>query len=235
MTETSKTVHQALLVLEALRRDGPASATELARRHDTSRTALLRLLATMEAHDFIRRTGAGFDIGYGVLDIASALDVGIRHAARPSLEALANRFRETAVLSVRDGDQVVALDQVVATERVVRVQYHPGTRHDLTRAAHGRCILAAAADGGQDLDLAAIRTAGYATSHDELEAGVSGLAAAVLDVRGDAIAAIGVVAPTSRMPATAELAPAVTSAAAAVGAALVDQRPHHPEPAPAGT
>lgn len=235
MAETSKTVHQALRVLEALRRDGPASASELARRQGTSRTVLLRLLATLEAHDFVRRTGAGFDIGYGVLDIASVLETGIRHAARPSLEALTDRFEETSVLSVRDGSHVVAIDQVVATDKVVRVQYQPGTRHDLTQAAHGRCILAALAAGPDDPDLVAIRSAGYATSHDELEPGVSGLAAAVLDTGGEAIAAVGVVAPTGRMPATNELAPAVTAAAAAVTAALVDRSPNPFLPASAAT
>lgn len=59
--------------------------------------------------------------------------------ARPALQALVDRFGETAVLSVRDGGDVVVLDQVVTTGHVVIVQCQPGMRHLMPQAAHGRC------------------------------------------------------------------------------------------------
>ena len=236
MAETSKTVHQALLALQSLRTDGPATPTELARRLGVSRTVVLRLLATLASHEFVRRTDAGFDIGFGLLDIASALELEIRDAARPALISLVEDLRETAVLSVREGDEIVAVDQVVAAGRVVRVQYHPGSRHTLDQAAHGRAILAYV-DGeiAARRDLRAIRRAGYATSRDELESGVSGLAAAVLNSAGLAVASIGVVAPTVRMPAEELLAPAVMAAAESVAEVLTTTRSPRLDPAPVGT
>ncbi len=223
MPETSKTVHHALDVLGHLRAEGPAPAASIAARLGLSRTVVARLLATLAAHDLVRRTDGGFAVGLGILELAAGVEPRLRDAARPVLTDLADRFQETAVLAVRQGTYAVAVDGVVPGGRVVRVHYQPGTRHLLTEAAHGRCMLASlapddpaavAADG-----LDAVRRAGYATSHDELEPGVSGLAAPVIDGRG-VVAAVGVVAPTGRMPGEAELADAVCAAAARITAAL---------------
>ena len=186
---------------------------------------MLRLLATLEAHDFVRRTERGYDVGYGVLEVASVVEPEIREAARPALVWLAEQYGETAVVSIRDEMHAVAVDQVVPKGRVVRVHYHPGSRHPLSEAAHGKCMLAmdddAATRSSVDAsELGKIRTAGYATSRDELEAGVSGLAAPIFDGVGAALAAIGVVAPTLRMPPEPDLAAAVVSAARAATAAL---------------
>jgi DNA-binding IclR family transcriptional regulator len=71
-------------------------------------------------------------------------------------------------------------------------------------------------------------------THDEPEAGVSGFAAPVFDGAGVAIAAIGVVAPTARMPSPADLAPSVVTAAAAVSERLAEQRSRSPGPASVG-
>lgn len=220
MAETSKTVHQALLVLESLSEESPANPTDLARRLGLSRTVILRLLTTLEQHDYVRRTGSGFGLGFGVLAAATSLEADLRGAARPALTSLVDRFDETAVLSVREGRDVVAIDQVVAADRVVQVKYRVGSRHGLGQAAHGLCLLAFGDEPGEGSHLKSVRSAGYATSHDELEAGVSGLAAPIFDAAGGTMAAIGVVAPTARMPAEGDLAAAVLSAATSVSQTL---------------
>ncbi len=233
MAETSKTVNQALLVLRSLSEQGPANPTELARRLELSRTVVLRLLATLEQHGFARRSGGGFDLGFGLLEVASSIEPVLRRAARPALAALVAEWRETAVLSVRDGEDVVAVDQVVAEGRMVQVQYRVGSRHRLGEAAHGACLLAfdpATPHDGLDV----VRGAGFATSRDELEPGVSGLAAPVFDGTGPAVAALGIVAPTARMPAPAELAPSVVAAADAVTEILTVDRSRTLDPAAAG-
>jgi IclR helix-turn-helix domain len=71
MAEQSKTVDAALSLLAALRDDnGDTSTAELARRHNLSRTATARLLATLEAHDLATRTPAGWALGQGLLGLA---------------------------------------------------------------------------------------------------------------------------------------------------------------------
>ncbi len=233
MGDTSKTVHQALLALEALRDGGPGTVTELARRLGLSRTVVTRLVATLEQHDLVRRTGDGIDLGFGLLDLATGLAVTLRETARPFLQDLAIRFHETAVLAVADNDMAVAVDQVVPDRRLIRVHYRAGTRHSLADAAHGRAMLAfspatavrpGAVPHPSDLEqeLAAVRRRGYAVSHDELETGVAGLAAPVLDSNGAAVASVGVVAPVTRLPAERTLGPAVVDAAERITAALAD-------------
>ncbi len=163
----------------------------------------------------------------------------MRHAARPHLQGLAATFNETAVLAVVDGDDAVAVDQVVPEGRVVEDPLPPGTRHPLAVAAHGRAMLAhvepavVARLAGGDPDLLAeparVRRKGYAVSHDELEEGVAGIAAAIVDRTGRPLGSLGVVAPAPRLPSADGLAAALVEAAAEVAAqvAALDSR-HQP-------
>lgn len=233
MGDTSKTVHQALLTLETLRHRGPGTVTELAGRLGLSRTVVSRLVTTLAGHGLVRRTADGIDLGFGLIDLADGLAGDIRETARPHLRALTRRFDETAVLTVADHDTAVAVDQVVPDRRLVRIHYQPGTRHALADAAHGRAMLAFSVTGSENgAELDRIRRRGYAISHDELETGVAGLAAPVLDVAGIAVASVGVVAPTGRFPAERDLAPAVVGAAEQVSAALADLGGRHRGPLP---
>ena len=237
MAETSKTVHHAARVLEELRSGGPVPASELARRLALSRTVVTRLINTLESHDLVRRTGAGIELGFGLLDLARGLAPGLRDIARPHLHELAITFHETAVLAVADGDSAVAVDQVVPDRRVVRIHYRAGTRHSLLAAAHGRAMLAFAhpaliagltggeAEGALGEELRRIRRDGYAVSHDELEQGVAGLASPILDGEGMAMASLGIVAPVARFPAKDRVAGAVRDAARLVTIELAED--HH--------
>jgi DNA-binding IclR family transcriptional regulator len=237
MSEGSKTVDHALTLLVELRDGGPGTVTELARRANLSRSAAGRLLTTLAAHGFARRIDARYDLGFAFLRFESRLVPGLRRAAAPELEALVSRFGETASVAARDRDGAVALAQVVPDQDLVYVRHRPGTRHALTVGAHGRCMLAADAklelpdvDTRLIAELAEIARVGYAVSHDELEPGVSGLAAAIVEPDGRALGSIGVLAPSHRFPAVDVLAPAVVSAADAVSAAL-DLAPAHRHPA----
>jgi DNA-binding IclR family transcriptional regulator len=231
--ELSKTADQALAMLEAVAGHGPGSATDLARRVGINRTVAHRLLATLERRRYVRRDPQGYALGMAVLELAGRLAPRLRTAARPALECLAAEFGETAVLSVPDGDDAVAVEQVLGGEHVVVVQYRPGFRHALTRGAHGRALLACAdpaqverllarsGDGEQAAErLRDTRTRGYAVSRDELQLGASGLAAPVRDLDGRVVASLGVVAPVHRFPDVDRLAAAVMREAAATAQRL---------------
>jgi len=231
--EMSQTVDHAARLLQVLRGAGVLPTTELARRLGVSRTVATRLVSTLAAHDLVCRTPGGVTLGFGLLDLAAGLAATVRRAAQPHLQELALRVGETAVLAIADGDTAVAVDQVVADHRVVRIDYRSGSRHSLADAAHGRAMLAHAADdrvvrlvsarpdgAAVERDLAAIRRTGYATSHDELETGVTGVAAPIFDSRGVVVASIGVVAPTPRLSNEPELGAAVVAAATRTTRAL---------------
>ncbi|HEY8524807.1 MAG TPA: hypothetical protein VIL48_07595 [Acidimicrobiales bacterium] len=192
----------------------PHTAAAFARRLRMSRTAVGRMLATLEAHGLARRTERGWDLGFGVLALAGRVEPVLRAAARPAIEELAARFGETAVLALRDGDDVVAVDQIVATRHLVQVRYRPGTRYPLERVAHGRALL----PGGP--------ADGYVTVAGEPEPGVTGVAAPILAGNGP-VASIGLVAPTDRSPPPEEVGPAVRSAARTVALQLGDRGGDH--------
>jgi DNA-binding IclR family transcriptional regulator len=245
VAEQSKTVDAALRLLSILgtgptdapgadepQADGSfdSSAAAFARRLRLSRTAVGRILTTLETHGLARRTAGGWHLGLGVLALAGRIEPVLRAAARPVLEDLAARFGETAVLALPDGAEVVAVDQVVASRDLVQVRYRPGTRHPLDRAAHGRALLR---DGA---------AAGYVVSEGEPELGVKAVAAPVFAETGTAdgtstadgtdgpgacppLASIGLVAPSHRFPPDAEVVDAVRAAARTVTAELAAGQP----------
>jgi DNA-binding IclR family transcriptional regulator len=224
VAEQSKTVDTALTLLTLLAEhsDEP-SAASLARVLGLSRTAVARMLATLEAHGLARRTDHGWGPGLGLLALAAGIEPQLRALARGELEALATRFGETAVLTVRDGDEAVAVDQVVGGNGVVQIHYRTGTRHPVSVAASGRALLA------ENAGVGAIFSSG------ELEPGVRGVAAAVVDADGRPIASIAVVAPEHRFPHDdAVAAAAVRASAERISQALARAAPgRRPAPSPA--
>lgn len=222
MTEQSKTVDSALAVLALVAQgDGPSSAASTARTLGLSRTAVARLLATLEGHGLVRRTDRGWAPGLGLLALAAGVEPELRHLARAELERLAGRFDETAVLSVRDGDEAVAVEQVVGGAGVVQINYRTGTRHPLEVAASGRALLDDAAPGA-------------VVSQGELEPGVRGIAAPVRGRDGRPLASVALVAPAHRFPPDDEVASAVTLSARRISDGLARHAPDHVPSAPGG-
>ena len=211
MAEQSKTVDSALTLLALVAgADGSPTAASLARTLGLSRTAVARLLATLESHGLVRRTGPGWGPGLGLLTLAEGIEPQLRALARAELEGLAARFGETAVLSVRDGDEAVAVDQVLGDGGVVRINYRPGTRHPLTVAASGRALI-------DDPDRG---TGATVASQGELEPGVRGVAATVRGPDGRPVASVAVVAPVHRFPPDDDVAREVAIAARRIGAGI---------------
>ena len=205
MAEQSKTVDTALTLIRLVADRQGATTASLARDLLQSRSAVGRMLVTLESHGFARRTPHGWVAGLGLLALAAGVEPELRALARTELEGLAERFGETAVLTVRDGDEAVAVDQVVGRAGVLQVNYRTGTRHPLTVAASGRALL----DPGAVM-----------VSEGELEPGVRGAAAAVLGTGGQPIASLAVVAPAHRFPPDDEVAAALRAAARRIGDGL---------------
>jgi DNA-binding IclR family transcriptional regulator len=221
VAEQSKTVDTALSLLTLLAGgDEPPTAASLARRLGTSRTAVARMLTTLEAHRLARRTDHGWAPGLGLLALASGVEPRLRALARAELEELAERFGETAVLTVREGDEAVAVDQVVGGTGVVQIHYPTGTRHPVAVAASGRALLAENV------------AAGVVFSEGELEPGVRGVAAPVIGPGGRPVASVALVAPQHRFPPGALVVDAVRDAAARIsrGLARPEHRAGHPPP-----
>jgi DNA-binding IclR family transcriptional regulator len=217
VAEQSKTVDAALSLLTLLAGgDEQPTAASLARRLGTSRTAVARMLTTLESHRLARRTDRGWGPGLGLLALAAGIEPRLRSLARGELEELARRFDETAVLTVRDGDEAVAVDQIVGGTGVVQIHYRIGTRHAVRRGASGRALLEENVRHG------------IVFSEGELEPGVRGVAAPILGAAGLPVASIGLLAPQHRFPPAGEAADAVRAAAHRISQGLARAEPDPP-------
>ncbi|PSH62239.1 transcriptional regulator [Phyllobacterium sophorae] len=200
-----------LKVLETVAKDGPVSAADIARSCDINRTVAHRLLMTLAQRAYIRRGEEGYTIGPAVLQLAQASDKDLRSVAKPVMLKLAADVGETVVLHSIDNGEAIVVDQALGQRHLVRVEHKPGSRHPLYQGASGWSLLAfqnaktidRVLRKLQDSDAARARIEqtradGYAISHDELQLGVHGLAAPLLERSGRCQASLGILVPSIR-------------------------------------
>lgn len=217
VAHTSKTVANALTILNALAGESSASALELSRMTGISRTAAHRLLRTLEEAEFVRRIGSRYRLGFALLRLSDCIENNIRAVSGQGLTELAATFSGTSVLAVPEGIEAVVIDQRVNQGTVAQIRYPLGFRSALYQGGHGLAILAFAApavvaavmaavrepDARNELTatLKKIRRSGHASTSNVLKTATSGLAVPILDRHGHAIASIGIVTTVTEFPA----------------------------------
>lgn len=220
----SRTLGRGLSVLQRLA-ENPEGATvaQLASATGLDRAVLYRLLQTLVDEGFVVRDPdtRKFHLGATTIElgIRATRALRIRRIALPGMRALMDQAREAVCLAIRDRGDAVVVDRVEPRGLSVRVGYHVGMRHALTKGAHGRALLAFLDEKERDAagqlspetaaEIDAVRSRGFSTSVDDLERGAAGVAAPVLGPTGRPIAAIGVVAPSLRLRDPAALGPRV--------------------------
>ncbi|MEU6432438.1 IclR family transcriptional regulator [Microbispora sp. NPDC046973] len=235
-----QSVDRALTILKLLARDGELGVSELAASLGVHRSTAFRLVATLESHDLVEQDGdrGGYRLGVGVVRLAGAtsarLDlVGESRAVTP---ALARAVGETVNVAVLAGREALYVDQVTGPS-ALQLHHWVGQRIPLHATSNGKVLLAHAPaalceeviEAGLPVlavrtvtdparlraELAEVRLRGYATAVDELEDGLSAVAAPVLGADGSVIASLSASGPSFRMPETAIAAVAEQVMAAA--------------------
>ena len=201
----SRTLSRGLVVLRALGGDADgATVSSLSEATGLDRAVLYRLLETLAEEGFVTRDPESrrYRLGLAMLELGvrAAQGLEVRRLAGPALRALSDDTNETACLAVRDRDDVVVVEVIEPDGRFVQVNYRVGFRHPLGMAAHGKALLAFLPDGERLNELRPVRQRGVAYTRDEIEPGAAGVAAPVFDHTGRAVAAVGIVAPTARLP-----------------------------------
>ena len=199
----------AQLLVDVVEAPQPPSIGELSARAGLPKSTTSRLVGALERQGLVQRLGARGRLRPGpvLLRYASRdASQALVELAQPSLQRLADASGETINLAVPGAAGVEHLAQE-DTAHLVGVTDWVGRRVPFELAANGKCFLAF--NGGETAGADLIRTRGYATSIDELEVGLSALAAPVLDADGTAVAALSISGPTSRLTAERieELAP----------------------------
>jgi DNA-binding IclR family transcriptional regulator len=245
MRNTVQTVHRALQILESFEGEAEVrGVSELAARLGVHRSTASRLVATLEARDFLERVPGSdvFRLGprLGRLGLLASRHRDLIDAARQPMEEFASRTGETVTLAIRDGDEAITIAQLDA-RYVVTIKNWVGRRTPLHCTSDGKVLLAfgnGALPPGQlprlsehtvrskaDLtrELEEARLKGWASALGELEDGLHGVAAPVLDGSGRCLAALGVSGPAYRLPAEtlSALAEECALAAAKIGGRII--------------
>jgi DNA-binding IclR family transcriptional regulator len=212
----------AQLLVRVVEADQPPSIGELSAGAGLPKSTTSRLVGALERQGLVSRLGdrgrlepGPVLLRYASRDASPAL-VGLAH---PSLRRLADASGETINLAVPGPHGVEHLAQE-DTAHLVGVTDWVGRRVPFELAANGKCFLAfGGADGPEAQE---VRRRGYATSIDELEVGLSALAAPVLGSNGAAVAALSISGPSSRLTGDRieELAPLLKHEAAGLSLRL---------------
>lgn len=238
-----QSVRRALRALEFIS-EGECGVTELGRKLGVHKATASRLVATLAERGFVERDPATekYRLGFGLISLAGAAMGGndLVRTARPILEDLAERTRETVNLGVMSGDAVVYIDQVTGTRSIVSVNW-VGQRTPLHCTSNGKVLLASMSEAERArllrdglprltpktvtdpevlrVELADIARRGYAQTMEELEEGLNAVASPIRGVGGHVVAAVSVSGPAFRMRgvdlprmgrATAEAAAAIS-------------------------
>lgn len=223
----SQTLSRGIRVLEALADAGePLTIDELAARLGLHRSVAYRLLRTLEDHRLVVRDARGrFVLGARLAALAAGVAHDLQAEALPELTSAANELAMTCFLAVLDRDEVVTLVSVEPRHAMASVAQRPGTKHPLGVGAPGKAILAAlppsrrpALDEARTRELGDAIARGYATSHDEVIAGLRSIAVP-LPLHGQDPAAIAVVYVSSERD-DEQLAARLTAASRAVQASI---------------
>ena len=200
----------------------PVTFTELSEQTGLARSTTSRLLAALERTLLVARVDeGGYTAGRLFDDYAARIGTADPHenlvaAASPYLDELAAESRESAHLAVVRHGRLVHVANVETTHHLLGARDWDAVDVPDHCSALGKVLLAwdvlrlpaapLATPTPHSLDavglaeeLRLVRRRGWAETHDELEVGLCGAAAPVMDARGRVVAALGVSGPTARI------------------------------------
>ncbi|WP_448143018.1 SMP-30/gluconolactonase/LRE family protein [Stenotrophomonas bentonitica] len=204
----------------------PLPFGELSRYSGLPKSTLHRILQTLIEYRLVRTDEASqtYRLGTRLFEMAHQVwsDFDLRSAAEPELLRLREMAQETTRLGVLEGRDILIIDQRDHVQ-AMRLANGVGSRLPALATAIGKAVMShrppeelqryLTATPLQPLtphsilslealqrELDLIKARGYAVSVEESALGVSGVAAPILDHRGEAIGAVSISGPSFRLP-----------------------------------
>jgi len=221
-------VERMMNLLDALaEHEESASLKVLAEQTSLHPSTAHRILNDMVACRMVERGDGGtYRLGLRLLELGNLVKarLSVREAAQAPMRALHKLTGETVNLSVRQGDEIVYVDRAYSERSGMQVVRAIGGRAPLHLTSVGKLFLASD-DASQvrayvtrtglsghtrnsitdlsklEVELNQVRQLGNAKDNEELELGVSCLAAGILDDTGKLVAGLSLSAPTDRIHA----------------------------------
>jgi DNA-binding IclR family transcriptional regulator len=222
-TPRTRSLGKAVTLMHALARE-PLSASALARETGIPRATVGRTLWTLADAGLVEETEDGWILGYELVRLGRAADPDAQliRLARPFVSGLRDRSGETALFGVPRGPTSMEVVLQLDGPHLVGVASWVGMTVPLYASAAGKLMLADLDDEslaawlretpltaftartvvepkGLRAELAKVRRVGFAELVDELEEGLTSLAAPVRDPDGTLAAMVGLSGPTARL------------------------------------
>lgn len=139
-------IARAAAVLKALENQTQGvSLGQIAKAANLPRTTVHRIVGALEAQQFVVTGQGGVKLGPALARLAASAHTDVIAIARPFIEALGRRTRETVDLCVFRGMHAISVDQY-ASDQELRVVSAIGTAFPCHCTAHGKALLANLAD-----------------------------------------------------------------------------------------
>jgi DNA-binding IclR family transcriptional regulator len=139
-------IARAAAVLKALenQRQG-LSLSQIAKAADLPRTTVHRIVAALEAQQMVISGVGAIRLGPALVRLAASAHTDIVAIARPYVESLGRRTRETVDVCVYRGLHAISVDQY-PSDQELRVVSAVGTAFPIHCTAHGKMLLSALDD-----------------------------------------------------------------------------------------
>lgn len=220
---TVQSVDRAISILEMLAHDGESGVTKIAEELGVHKSTAFRLIAALERRGLVEQNleRGKYRLGIGILRLAGATTarLDVVQEARPLARALAAKTGETVNIAVLSEGAALYLDQIAGTS-ALQPHNWVGQRIPLHATANGKVLLSGMTaeqitiEVGQRfraytpttvtslkkllIDIEDVRAKGFAVVVDELEMGLTAVAAPLRNAHGDVIASLSVSGPTFR-------------------------------------
>lgn len=198
--------------------------TSLSERLGLPKSSVFRVLATLEAKEFVEKhpTAGKYRLGRQLVRIGSLSLVALklREVARPLLQELVEAFRETVSLARFTGGQLLYVE-VLESPHPLRTTAQIGDRAKLHCSALGKAVIAHLSSpdleeivrvhglpratpntivtlAELEKELVTVRKRRYAVDNQENELGIRCVGAAVFDHEGKPIGGVSISAPVTR-------------------------------------
>jgi len=219
-------VDRAMSILEVMSQyERDIDLATLAKRVKLPKSTLVRLLQTMRRHSVVQQNPRTrrYRLGTTLMHLGKAAErqFDLERIVRPFLGELTKSTGETASFAVLEGDRAVYLVQALS-QSIIRGVPPIGAELGLHCTAVGKVLLTSFSE--EDIDafvsehglprhtektivnveslrkeLERVRRCGYALDDEEAEQGGRCIAAAVCDDRNQAVAAVSITGPITRM------------------------------------
>jgi len=215
--------------LDVIRAFGPGSPAmslaAVANASELPRPTARRILLTLEHLGYVRQLPAGsYELTPRVLELGMSyvLSRGLWEVARPHMEALVARTRESSSIAQLDGSDIVYVARV-AVPKIVTLAVTVGTRFPALPTSLGKILLAALSNNDIERALSIpsrsgiiprwqpdaaeratalreVRARGWALTDEQLAPGIRSVAVPLRDGDGQVIAALNVNAHAAETP-----------------------------------